>query len=306
MMNKQFYFPLSALLAFSLMASEAAYAVQCGDGYVDTSAGEQCDDGNTVNGDGCSASCTIEAEAYCGDGVVNDGEACDDGNNVDGDGCSSSCKLEPMCGDGVVDEGEACDDGNNINGDGCSASCTIEAYCGDGVVNDGEACDDGNNVDGDGCSSECAIEPYCGDGNLDPGEQCDDGNNANGDGCSAICESEQDGGDGCTPGYWKQEHHFDSWTAPYTPDTDFSAVFEDAFPGQTLLGVMHNGGGGMNALGRHTVAALLNAASTDVNYGQTASAVVDTFNAVYPGSKDEYNSAKDDFQYDNERDCRLN
>ena len=34
----------------------------------------------------------------CGDGIVVN-EACDDGNNVDGDGCSATCKIEPgfMC-----------------------------------------------------------------------------------------------------------------------------------------------------------------------------------------------------------------
>ena len=50
------------------------------------------------------------------------------------------------------------------------------------------------------------------------------------------------GGEGCTPGYWKQPHHFFAWTAPYTPDTLFCDVFfgdfpgdECAFPGLTLL-----------------------------------------------------------------------
>jgi cysteine-rich repeat protein len=34
--------------------------------------------------------------AYCGDGVVEpESESCDDGNNIDGDGCSANCLLEP-------------------------------------------------------------------------------------------------------------------------------------------------------------------------------------------------------------------
>jgi uncharacterized repeat protein (TIGR01451 family) len=94
----------------------------------------------------------------CGDGVLDPGEECDDGNNVDGDGCSADCKIE-YCGDGNLDPGEECDDGNNVDGDGCSADCTLE-YCGDGVLNPGEECDDGNNVDGDGCSANCTIEEY--------------------------------------------------------------------------------------------------------------------------------------------------
>lgn len=247
------------------------------------------------------------AYARCGDGVlIVPDEQCDDGNNVDGDGCSANCTVEPLCGDGVLNPGEACDDGNSLNGDGCSAACTIEAYCGDGILNDGEQCDDGNNVDFDGCASDCTLEPYCGDGTLDPGEQCDDGNSSDGDGCSAQCVTEQVGDAGCTPGYWKQEQHFDSWSAPYLPSTPFSAVFEDAFPGKTLLQVLQQGGGGLQALGRHTVAALLNAASSGVNYGQAPAEVIYTFNMTYPGGKADYNATKDNFASDNERGCPLN
>ena len=100
----------------------------------------------------------------CGDGNLDPGEQCDDGNNIDGDGCSSICEIEipvPYCGDGNLDLGEQCDDGNNIDGDGCSSICEIEIcdpYCGDGNLDPGEQCDDGNNIDGDGCSSVCEIE----------------------------------------------------------------------------------------------------------------------------------------------------
>ncbi|MBI2559481.1 VWA domain-containing protein [Candidatus Woesearchaeota archaeon] len=33
--------------------------------------------------------------AICGDGVLDFGEQCDDGNNVDGDGCNAACSFEP-------------------------------------------------------------------------------------------------------------------------------------------------------------------------------------------------------------------
>ncbi|MCI0437243.1 MAG: hypothetical protein L0271_26940 [Gemmatimonadetes bacterium] len=110
---------------------------------------------------------------------------------------------------------------------------------------------------------------------------------------------------GCTPGYWKQEHHFGSWTAPYDPDDLFSAHFEDAFPGMTLLDVLSNGGGGLDALGRHTVAALLNAANPNVNYGMTPAQVIAAFNAVFPGTKAQYNTLKDQFASANELGCSL-
>ena len=164
----------------------------CGDGNLD--AGEQCDDGNNIDGDGCTSNCIIE---ICGDGVINNGgiEECDDGNLVDLDGCSSTCKNEIMvllsrCGDGNLDDDEECDDGNNVDGDACSGVCIIE-ICGDGVINNGgiEECDDGNNEDGDGCSGGCQNEvvPVCGDGILQAGEGCDDGNLIDGDGCNGIC-----------------------------------------------------------------------------------------------------------------------
>jgi len=67
--------------------------VLCGDGNLDVGF-EECDDGNTVNGDGCSSVCTLEI-LTCGDGVLDPpAEQCDDGNLVDGDGCSSVCQLE--------------------------------------------------------------------------------------------------------------------------------------------------------------------------------------------------------------------
>jgi cysteine-rich repeat protein len=162
----------------------------CGNGTIDAS--EQCDDGNTADGDGCSANCTIEGGTACGNGVIEPGEECDDGNTSSGDGCDSACQAE-KCGDGTLDPGEECDDANNENGDGCSASCTFETPgCGDGTLDSGEECDDGNNVDGDGCSADCILEK-CGDGIIQGGEECDDGNNVDGDGCSSDCRAEKCG-----------------------------------------------------------------------------------------------------------------
>jgi hypothetical protein len=117
---------------------------------------------------------------------------------------------------------------------------------------------------------------------------------------------EMAGGEGCTPGYWKQEHHFDSWTAPFTPAMLFSDVFENAFPGMTLLQVLQQGGGGLTALGRHTVAALLNGASSGVSYDESVASVIDLFNQVFPGSNSAYTSLKNNFENLNEQGCPLN
>ena len=71
-----------------------------------------------------------EPEPFCGDGTLDEGEECDDGGTVNGDGCDSYCIIEsqpqPTCGDGNLDSGEQCDDGNQTNSDGCSSSCTTE------------------------------------------------------------------------------------------------------------------------------------------------------------------------------------
>jgi cysteine-rich repeat protein len=60
---------------------------ECGDGFVQ--AGEQCDDANGSQTDACLDACE---SAACGDGFVHSGhEQCDDGNTVGGDGCNADC-----------------------------------------------------------------------------------------------------------------------------------------------------------------------------------------------------------------------
>lgn len=65
----------------------------------------------------------------CGDGKVDQGEECDDGNTANDDGCNAECKYE-YCGDGIVQPalGEQCDDGGYRNDDGCDMYCQIERY----------------------------------------------------------------------------------------------------------------------------------------------------------------------------------
>ncbi|MBX3156273.1 MAG: tandem-95 repeat protein [Deltaproteobacteria bacterium] len=96
----------------------------CGDRVVQSSEGEECDDGNTASGDGCSATCQVEVG--CGNGIIEPGEECDDDNVVGGDGCSATCQLEVGCGNGILEPGEQCDDDNIFSGDGCSSTCQIE------------------------------------------------------------------------------------------------------------------------------------------------------------------------------------
>ncbi|MEB2310277.1 MAG: DUF4215 domain-containing protein [Sorangiineae bacterium] len=186
------------------------------------------------NSAGAGGACTLVPAETCGNGIRSAAEQCDDGNTNDGDGCSkacvveagwdcptpgATCKLIEYCGDKLVTLaiGEDCDDGNTTSGDGCSASCTREpnwacpdpgqpcvstVVCGDKKITGSETCDDGNQLSRDGCSSTCQLEAgwkcplagtrcvatRCGDGILAGEEQCDDGNTAGDDGCSTTCQ----------------------------------------------------------------------------------------------------------------------
>ena len=83
-----------------------------------------------------------------------------------------------------------------------------------------------------------------------------------------------DGGEGCTPGFWKQDQHFDSWVG-YARSASFETVFGVTVPGSpTLLDALNAGGGGVNALMRHAVAALLNASNPDVDSDFTVAEVI--------------------------------
>ncbi|MBU0648787.1 hypothetical protein KJ969_01610 [Patescibacteria group bacterium] len=223
----------------------------CGNGVVEASLGEECDDSNILDGDGCSGRCLIEPvkqvvdDGTCGNADVENEsylspwrnpwiegvEECDDGNDLNGDGCSRGCQNEgstlggSICGNSSLGDGEDCDDGNRRSGDGCSAECLLEgsnpgpmAICGNGTaeIRLGEDCDDGrdcsdgsiclSNIDcagigdeqcrprsGDGCSEKCLNEGTypclgltdlgcCGNGIRETGEDCDGQ-----EGCGLAC-----------------------------------------------------------------------------------------------------------------------
>lgn len=89
---------------------------------------------------------------------------------------------------------------------------------------------------------------------------------------------------GCTPGYWKQSHHFDDWFTA-SPNDSFDLVFGVNAGGITMLQALSSGGGGLAALNRHAAAAYLNAGSPDVSYGQfpTPAAVIALVQDAYNG-----------------------
>ncbi|HEV7734740.1 MAG TPA: DUF4215 domain-containing protein [Candidatus Binatia bacterium] len=179
---------------------------------------------------------TTACQVVCGDGIHEGIEACDDGNTIDGDGCPGDCTGPGICGNGVRNTGETCDDGNLTSGDGCDANCTPTG-CGNGIATTGEQCDDANAAIGDGCRPNCTAE-ICGDTILDPQEQCDDGNTEPGDCCSATCVFENGSactdGDNCTEGDvcidgtcvgdliapWVNEFDYDDFSSTGVQDRD--------------------------------------------------------------------------------------
>ncbi len=210
----------------------------------------------------------VECPPYCGDGVVDYGEECDDGNNVDGDGCDSNCQLEiPDC----VDADYEYDFDLKVFGENCCNDDTIEEtasidvpvgarYSVEGQVWRGKPGECQTNEDfyleingetgteteddADPCAisvrmdslgdfdfntglndfimhtaSTCPPDTHpnsvslkklclyyieeCGNGILDVGEECDDGNNDDGDGCSSDCTEEECNDDSdCDDGLW--------------------------------------------------------------------------------------------------------
>ncbi len=95
----------------------STYAPRCGDGTIDSSLGEDCDDA------GESASCDLDCTlAACGDGTLNvtSGEDCDEGETAL---CDLDCTLT-QCGDGTLNliAGEECDDPEDP--ENCLEDCT--------------------------------------------------------------------------------------------------------------------------------------------------------------------------------------
>jgi hypothetical protein len=121
-------------------------------------------------------------------------------------------------------------------------------------------------------------------------------------GTVAASKKDKKGGDGCTPGYWKQEQHFDSWAVP-TSTLINTALETNIFPsGMTLLQALNAGGGDINALARHAAAAYLNAVSGDVDYGYTLAEIKEIIDDA-PG---DIEGAKNLLAAANEAGCPLN
>jgi len=141
----------------------------CGNGILEI--GEQCDDGNTNDGDGCSSTCQIEAGTVeCDDGIDNDNDTFID--FPDDPGCTNPSDTSEL---GIVQ----CDDGIDNDNDTFidfpdDPSCTNPSDTSElGIVQ----CDDGIDNDND-TFIDFPDDPSC-TNSSDTSElgivQCDDG-----------------------------------------------------------------------------------------------------------------------------------
>ena len=117
----------------------------CGDGLIEGT--EECDDSNIASGDGCSATCTVEAGYICvgqpsvcsldsdGDGIADHIDNCPaianaDQLDTDGDGVGDACDNCPA----IANPGQEDSDGDGV-GDACDPDDDN-----DGILNDVDEC----------------------------------------------------------------------------------------------------------------------------------------------------------------------
>jgi uncharacterized repeat protein (TIGR01451 family) len=126
------------------------------------------------------------------------------------------------------------------------------------------------------------------------------------------------GGEGCTPGFWK--NNAANWGASawvgFLPSDSFEAIFgvdvtlrgkgKNTYPTPTLLDALNANGGGINALARHAVAALLNTSSPCVNYpyANVGALITAVHDAIVAGDT-AIQELHSDLAYDNEAGCPI-
>jgi cysteine-rich repeat protein len=202
----------------------------CGNGNVETD--EQCDDGNSQNGDGCSSSCDVEVGYECSsdpistctrldndsDGVFDTTDNCPFDSNPDqadsdGDEIGDACDA-PQCGNGFVETGEQCESGTCCNIDTCQflsngTACGSALWCtagsclpadtdNDGVVDARDNCQTTSNssqsdVDLDGLGDSCDNCPNT--SNPDQLDADADGLGDSCDNCATVANSGQEDDD---------------------------------------------------------------------------------------------------------------
>ena len=189
----------------------------CGNGVVDANEGEECDDGNANNADGCSNACVVDAAALCAGALpaqaVNIGDTSVSSVGIDGpcfgpDGPESIFTFTPPAngtlttlmhslGEMVIYVRTDCDNQATelscADAEGPNGTEFLETFVQGGVplfifV-------DGHFGEFSPFALEVSFE-QCGNNVVAGNEACDDGNNVDLDGCNATCTSNEVCGNG--------------------------------------------------------------------------------------------------------------
>lgn len=139
-------------------------------------------------GQQCAAHQAVCITGLCGNGQRDPGEDCDDGNLKNGDGCKGDCTSDETCNNGhwdsyypVLEQCDATAPGSPPCDDKCNR---VVAGCGNQILDEHEQCDLGSdengvskNTSGSLCTPECQVN-RCGDGYRYSGtnpEECESG-----------------------------------------------------------------------------------------------------------------------------------
>ncbi len=174
-----------------------------------------CDNGNNNDFSGVELVSVGGATEVCGNGKKEGNEECDDGNTVSGDGCSSACTKEPdQDDDGIPDDvdncpkdknhdqadcdhdgkGDACDNDwdNDGKADGVDNCAPDHTKCQDAATLASLSNPDQADMDHDGIGDVCDDDKD-GDGHPNSSDNCPnvanpDQTDADGDGLGAACD----------------------------------------------------------------------------------------------------------------------
>ncbi len=288
---------------------DACVAGECVNTPIDCGDDDECTSDECVNGECVNTPIDCDDQDNCTTDECVDGECvntpidCDDEDSCTSDECvDGECVNTPIdCDDQDSCTTDECVDGECVNTpidcddrDACTRDVCVDGNCRNTPID----CDDQDACTEDECvGGECVNTPI----DCDDNDECTDDSCVDGE-CVNEDNGECGGGEGCTPGYWKQRHHECNWVG-YDTDDSFDAVFGvTSSHGLTLRGALRQGGGGENALGRHAVAALLNA-SGNVESDYTTAQVIAKVQEAYASGN--FGPIKNMLAAANEQGCPL-
>ncbi|RME31448.1 hypothetical protein D6789_02730 [Candidatus Woesearchaeota archaeon] len=131
----------------------------CGNGILELETGEECDDANSDETDGCTSTCQICAQQGLRADIYGNGRCCE-GLVLEGGVCNVP---KNTCGNGVIDPGEECDTAAGSLIDGVCRNCQL--LCKAGLIKRGGECvQPAECVTDSDCESSACMNATCVDG----------------------------------------------------------------------------------------------------------------------------------------------